>query len=73
MLIEDDFSTKENEATAPVEVEIIGHGEAFKEELVPLKIGGVLKTEPTFRIQERTQQRNRASNNGETTKKNPPN
>ena len=48
MLIEDDFSIKENEATAPTEVEITDHGDIFKEELVLLKTGEIPKTEPTF-------------------------
>ena len=49
LLIEDNFDTKKNEATAFTEVEIPDHGEIFKEELVLLKITEILKTEPTFR------------------------
>ena len=48
MLIEDDFSKKENEVTALTEVEITDHGDIFKEEVVLLKIGEIFKTEPTF-------------------------
>ena len=40
---------KENEAAAPTEVQITDHGDIFKKELVLLKIGEILKTEPTFR------------------------
>ena len=49
LLIEDDFSIKENQATAPTDVEITDHRDICKEELVLLKIGEILKTEPTFR------------------------
>ena len=45
MLIEDDFSIKENEATAPTEAEITDHGDIFKEELVLLKIGEILQSQ----------------------------
>ena len=58
---------KGKRTTAPVEVKITGHGEIFKKELVPLKIGEIFKAEPASH--ERAQQRNKMSDNEETMKK----
>ena len=72
MLIEDDFSTKENEATAPIYIERGRNNRRWR------NFQGRASTFENWRdfqsranIQERTQQRIKASNNGKTIKKNP--